>query len=185
MLKNKRIIKIIALLTVLIMSMSILTGCGEKESNKKESNDKETSDVKDDGSKEASAAYEQPIKYLVEGLEQTSAKTFLKAFPPFLGDMMDGIFTDEYLSSIIEESLEEFGDNIKMTYKVTDKEELTDEDLKEMEEEVKESFGEEIDITKGYEVKVELTTKGDDSEKTEKDSFEVFEIDGNWYVLDF
>ena len=53
-----------------------------------------------------------------------------------------------------------------------------------MEEDVLTNFNKEVKITKGYEVEIEVTTKGDDTEDTEKDAFNVYEIDGKWYILD-
>lgn len=174
MLKNKSILKIIAIFAVLLMSMSMLTGC---ELGKKSSNEKS-----DENAEQTS--YEEPIKNLVEGLSEANAEKFLKAFPSYVGEYMENIFTDEYLKSTLQEAESDFGANIKMSYKVTNKEDISEEDMKQMEEEVKENFDKEIDITKGYTLDVEITTKGDNTEDKEEDIFNVYEVDGNWYILD-
>ena len=175
MLKNKRSFKIIAIFAVLVMSMCMLTGC---EIGKKSSSDKTSDKVETTGS------YEEPVKNLVEGLAEANADKFLKAFPSYVSEYMEDIFTDEYLQSTLKEAESDYGANIKMSYKVTNKEDLSEEDMSQMEKEVKENFDKQIDITKGYMLDVEVTTKGDNSEDTETDIFNVYEVDGNWYILD-
>ena len=169
MLKNKRMLKLIAVFAMLVMSMYMLTGCeiGKKNSDKDDS-----------------SSYEDPIKNLVEGLSEANSSKLLKAFPDFIADYMKDIFTDEYLESTLDKAEEDFGTNVKMSYKITDKTDLEDEELRKMEEDVLTNFNKEVKITKGYEVEIEVTTKGDETEDTEKDAFNVYEIDGKWYILD-
>lgn len=174
MLKNKNILKIVAIFAVLLMSMYMLTGC---EIGKKSSDNKKEENVEQ-------ASYEEPIKNLIEGLSEANSEKFLKAFPPYVGEYMEDIFTDEYLKSTLEEAESDYGSNIKMSFEVTNKEEISEEDMKQMEDEVKENFDKQIDITKGYALDVVVTTKGDNSEDKEEDTFNVYEVEGNWYILD-
>lgn len=174
MLKNKSLLKVFAIFAVLLLSMYMLTGC-ETESSKK---DKEKSNDS------VSSSYEEPIKNMIEGLSEANSSKFLKAFPSFISDYMKDIFTDKYLETTLKTAEEEYGKNVKMTYKITDKTEIDSDELKEMEEAVKTNFDKEIKITKGYELGIEVTTKGDDEEDTETDEMNVYEIDGNWYILD-
>ncbi len=171
MLKNTKVLKIVAIIAMLVMSMYMLTGCGNNESKK----DKKADNVE---------GYEQPIKYLVEGLSEANSEKFLKAFPGFISEQVKQYFDADYLQTALDRAEDEYGANVKMTYKVTGKEEISEDDLKDMAEDVKDSYDEEVEITKGYVVDVEITTKGDDTEDTEEDSFDVYEIGGNWYVLD-
>ncbi len=170
MLKNKRMLKLIAVFAMLVMSMYMLTGCeiGKKNSDKEDN----------------SSSYEEPIKNLIEGLSEANSDKLLKAFPGFISDYMKDIFTDEYLESTLKKAEEDFGANVKMSYKITDKTDLEDEELRKMEEDIQTNFNKEVKITKGYEVEIEVTTKGDETEDTEKDAFNVYEIDGKWYILD-
>lgn len=171
MLKNKSILKIIAVLTIIVMSMFALTGCGK--------NDKEEEKKKEE------TAYEEPVKNLVEGLSEANAEKFAKAFPPYLADQMKEIFTADYLQKSLEEAKEQYGENVSMTYTVTSKEEISEDDIKTKEEDIKSSFEKEVDITKGYKLNIEITTKGDDAEDKDTSSFDVYEMDGNWYILGF
>lgn len=175
MLKNKKIVKMVALIAIMLISVFALTGC-ELLDKAGEAVDKVTGKTKD---------YEKPIANLVEGIQDADAEKFLSAFPPFISEEMEDLFTDEILEQALELAKEEYGENIKMTYKVVDEEELSEEDLEEMAEEILEYYDEEVEITKGYELEVELTTKGDDDEEVEEDSFEVYEIDGEYYILEF
>lgn len=171
MLKKKNIFKIIVLLLIMVMSIGVLTGCGNTEEEKEK--------------EETVEAYEEPIKNFVEGLEAANSEKFLKAFPEFLAEYMADSITDEDLKDMLADAEEEYGANIKMSYKVTDKTEISEEDLKEMQEEMATYYDEEVTVSKGYELEVEITTKGDDSEETETDTLEVYELDGKWCILGF
>ncbi len=172
MLKNKRNIKLIAIFALLILSMQMLTGCEIGKFNSKKDQEK------------AVEAYEEPIRNMIEGLSETNSGKLLNAFPDFITEYMKDIYTNEFLESTLDKAKEEFGANIKLSYKITDKKDLEEKDLKQVEESIKKNFDKEIKITKGYEVEVEVTTKGDEAEDTEKDAFKVYEVDGKWYILD-
>lgn len=180
MLKKNKVIKIFAILIVMAISMCVLTGCGEdnKESSSKSSKKNDTEIVESMGND-----IEQPIKYMVEGLVETNSSKFIKAFPPFISSSMGELFDDETLKNALESSTSEYGENIKMSYEVTGKEELDQSKLEEMEKTVKESYNQTVDITKGYELEVKITTKGDKAEDSETDIFEVYQIDGAYYIL--
>ena len=169
MIKNKRLIKALTIMLVMIMSVVLLSGC-ETTSNK-------------DKNKNETQAYEEPVKNMIEGLSEANSEKFLKAFPDFISSYMKTMFTDDYLSETVKKAEEEYGSNLTMSYKVTDKKDISEEALKEMQDEVKESFNKEINISEGYVLTVEVTTKGDNDEDTETDDFKVYEIDGNWYLL--
>jgi len=176
MLIKKNLLKIIAVVSVLFLSMYTLTGCENGILKSDKNDEKENNEIAE--------SYEEPIKNMIEGLSDANSETFLKAFPDFISDYMGDIFTDEYLENTLENAEAEFGANVKMSYKVTNKTEIDEEDLRKMEEDVKTNFEEEITITKGYELEVDVTTKGEDIEDTEKDAFNVYEVDGKWYILD-
>ena len=163
MLKNKGTLKVAALVVMLVVSVMALTGC---DKNKKDDN-----------------KYEQPIKNMVEGLSEANSSKFLSAFPPFFSDYMKDIFSDDYLKSVIDEQKENFGDNITMSYKVTKTEEISKEDLESKQKNILDTYGKEVSITKGYKLDVEITTKGDQKEDVDTDNMEVYEIDGNWYMI--
>ena len=169
MIENKRKVKVVSILLIMIMTLGLLSGCGVNKDEKKAETD----------------SYEQPVKNMIEGLSEANADKFLKAFPEYISEQMKLVFTEDYLKETVKKAEEEYGANLKMSYKITDKADIAEEDLREMEEEVKESFGKEIKISKGYKLGVEVTTKGDDTEDKEVDEFKVYEVDGKWYMLAF
>lgn len=169
MVENKRKVKVVSILLIMIMTLGLLSGCGVNKDEKKAETD----------------SYEQPVKNMIEGLSEANADKFLKAFPEYISEQMKLVFTEDYLKETVKKAEEEYGANLKMSYKITDKADIAEEDLREMEEEVKESFGKEIKISKGYKLGVEVTTKGDDTEDKEVDEFKVYEVDGKWYMLAF
>ena len=173
MLKDKRVIKLIAVVTVILSSMFMLTGCGNVFNKEKNNKDKDV----------IASSYETPIKNIVEGLSEANPTKFLSAFPSFIAQPMKSIFTEEYLKGTLEDAKEEYGENIVMSYIIVDKESIDKEELEEIVGEIKDSFDEDVEITEGYEVNVKITTKGDDKEDSEEDSFKVYNIDGDWYIL--
>lgn len=173
MLKNKNLIKVVTVLAVMIMSTMILAGC---ELKKEKGNNEQTA---------VEGSYEEPVKNFVEGLNEANSEKFLKAFPSFIADYVKDIFTDDYLKMYFGDAKETYGDNTTMTYNIKDKTELSEEDLRAAEQNVKTSFDKDITVTKGYKLNVELRLKGDNKEDTEKEIINVFEVDGNWYLLNF
>ena len=167
------ILKSVTVLAVIIMSIGLLTGCEMKFGNKDEKNKTE--------------AYEEPVKNLIEGLAEANSEKFLNAFPPFISnnEYMKNTFTNEYLQGVLEKAQEDYGANITMSFKVTNKEEISEENIKNKEEDIKSYYNEEVTITKGYKLNTEITTKGDNEEDTDIGEFEVYEIEGKWYILDF
>lgn len=174
MLKSKNFFKTIAVFAILVMIMYMFTGCqnGEKTSNKKDE-------------KAIESSYEEPVKNLIEGLSEGNSEKFLKAFPSYISDYMKAIFTDEYLKSTLEKAKEDYGENIQMTYELKNKEEISEGELNRIKQDVKDNFDKEIEITKGYSLDVDIKTKGDKTEDTEEDTFNVYQVDGKWYILDF
>lgn len=173
MLKKDKTMKLIAILIVMVMSMCALSGCGNNQNGKEEKNKESTED----------AAIELPIKNMVEGLLETNSEKFISAFPPFYSGSLGELFNNEALKTALDTSTEEYGENIKMTYEITNKTQIEESKIEEMEKEVKESYNQDVDITKGYELEVKITTKGDKAEDTETDAFEIYQIDGNYYLL--
>lgn len=171
--KNKSNLKFLTVIAVMLVSIMILTGCGTDNSN---------DDKKGEESKQESA-FEEPIKNYVEGLQTSNLDTLVKAFPSFISDELKEQMDEEDLKEMIDEAKEEYGENLKLSYEINDKQEIAEEDLKEKQEDIKTLFDTDITITKGYTVETKLTTKGDKEEHTETSTFEVYEIDGSWYML--
>ncbi|MBR2240771.1 MAG: hypothetical protein IJ890_05280 [Clostridia bacterium] len=171
MLKNRKGLKLVALLTIMLMSICVLTGCQKNENNK-------------DNKENNEALCEEPIKNAIEGLTEGNSEKFLKAYPDFISETIKDVYTNENIGVMLEYMKEEYGDGLNVTYEITEKEEISSDDLSKVEENLKLRYDKEISITKGYVLNVNMNTKGADKEEKENEKYKVYEIDGNWYLLD-
>ncbi|MFA5658886.1 MAG: hypothetical protein WC900_06340, partial [Oscillospiraceae bacterium] len=126
----------------------------------------------------------KPIDNMIKGIENQDADIFLSAYPEFLADQMDSYIDDDTMEDMYDSFEDEYGKNIKISYKVTDKDKLDKDDLTDYEEEIDDYYDEKVDIAEGYEVEVELTIEGDDDNDNDDTDFVVLKIDGDWCVYD-
>lgn len=165
MLKNKRIFKVIVLLILLVMGMTLLTGCGKNEQSSVSK-----------GEEVETENYEEPIKNYFKGMEKADAEIYLSAFPEF----MDYEYDDDDMEDLLYALEDEYGEDIKITYKIKENEEYEKEDLEYVQEYIYERYDEEVKVTSGYNLKVTATVEGDDDEDTDSSNMYVYKIDGEW-----
>lgn len=168
MLKSKNVVKVIAVLAMLVMTSVMLAGCEFKKSN---------------SNNDSTEKFVEPIDNFIYGLGEANSEKFVSAFPDFLKDYMGSIFTNDYLAETIKKAETVYGTNIKMSYSVSEKKDIAEEDLRSMEQNVKTTFDKDIKITKGYDVTIDIKTTGDTTEDIEQEIISVYQIDGNWYLL--
>lgn len=131
-------------------------------------------------------SYKEPIKNMCKALETGKGKYIYKCMPKSL---MDEEFEDMKKSEIIDEFDEmaegvqellenQYGDDLKISFKIKDKEKIDKDDIEDLEDDL------DIKISKGYEVKVKLNIKGDDDKDTTTTNIEVYKVKGDWCVLD-
>ncbi len=132
--------------------------------------------------------YEKPIKNLCKSIEKANTSTFLKVFPDIMvkeEGLKDEIDKDDMKD--LKESLEDtYGKNVKITYKVKDKEKIDKDDLKDLQEELEDEYGKKskTKISDGYELTVDIKFKGKDDHKTLEDvKINVYKIGGKWCML--
>lgn len=131
-------------------------------------------------------SYKDPIDNMCKAMETGKGKYLYKCMPKALieeeyDDMKKSEIIDELDDSaeMLQEYLEdEYGDDVKISYKVLDKEKVDKDDLEDIEDDY------DFKVSKGYEVDIKLTIKGDDEKDTEKTSISVYKVKGNWCVLD-
>ncbi|HKL79710.1 MAG TPA: zinc ribbon domain-containing protein [Mobilitalea sp.] len=136
-------------------------------------------------------AYEKPLKYMTEGMEDGSFKKMMKAFPDYMTDPIDEQIdnyydgeTDEFMDMFTDGLENEFGKRIKMSYKVTDKDKLDKDDIESMEEDIEYSSDKKINIKEAYELEVEMTIKGSKGKETEDTEMTVIKIGSKWYLTE-
>lgn len=135
------------------------------------------------------SAIDNYIDVAIRGKVNKIEKLAPKAYWQYLEDEMDvdiDDIKDEYKDNYddIMDSLEdEYGKNVKVSYKVTDKDELSDKKLKNIQEGLKDNYDiPKKSVTKGYKVDVDMTIKGKDDEDTDESTLYIVKIKGDWYI---
>ena len=106
-----------------------------------------------------------------DNLEDMNKKEIIEELDDVLKDDLD--------------SLEDYcGDDVKISYKILDKEKIDKDDLKDIEEELEDDLDCKVKVSKGYEVTIKTTIKGDDEKKSNSSTINVYKIDGEWVLLD-
>lgn len=130
------------------------------------------------------AAYEKPLKNFFEGIEDKDGDKIEEAFPEFYGDKMTKLYDfDDVADELYDRLEDEFGKNIKISYKIKDKEKIDKDDLEDIEEEIKDDYDEKVKVSKGYELELKLKVKGKKDKDEHTSELEVYKIDGDWYIM--
>lgn len=86
-------------------------------------------------------------------------------------------------ANLVYSTVAEYGKNIKITYKITDKEKIDKDDLKKIEKSYQKK-NKKAKVTDGYKVTLDMKIKGSkDDDKNNGTEINVLKIDGKWYVL--
>ena len=99
---------------------------------------------------------------MCKGMQKADAKTFLKAFPAVMTEDLEDSLDDDYLEDQLEKFEDEYGKNIKITYKVLDKEKIDKEDLEDLQENLEDKYEDskkKCKVTAGYKLKNDYKRK--------------------------
>lgn len=100
-----------------------------------------------------------------------------------MGDFIDA-YDEQYEEYVLPALEEEFGENIRVKYKVTDEDELSERKMEDLRDYLKDQYDvSRRDVKKAYEVEIEATVIGDKDEDTDSMDCVVVNIAGKWYVL--
>ncbi len=176
---NKKIIKSILVIMLIVSSVCIFSGCGKKNEN--------------NGKGEVSRdVYEAPLKNYMEGLKTKNLELILSAYPDFMKTI-----TQTDLDSIYARYEALYGSNIVMEYKLGNAVRIENQnDLNILASQIKEYYPEAGDIVvdDAYIITVELSVSGEGSnteegnneqvnKKTDTQDFYVYRYNGNWYMF--
>jgi len=126
--------------------------------------------------------YKKPIKNLFEGIEKSDWKKFSSAFPEERFKKMEKASDgDDYIEGITEMLEDDYGKNIKISFKIKDKEKLDKDDIEDLEDDYEDTYEEKIKIKK---LEVESTVKGKDDKDTDTADMVVGKIGLKWYILE-
>ena len=90
---------------------------------------------------------------------------------------------EELNKTLIRGLEDEYGDNIKVSYKILEKDDASSSDLDEMKEYIKSNYDiPKKSVTDAVELEVELTVRGDDDEETTESTFYAVKVDEDWYI---
>lgn len=159
-----KIRKIISILAVLVLVLTVCTGCNSTKEKEKEKEDETT--------------YEVVIKNYFNGMVEGDVEKYLSVYPEFM-KMEDSIDEDdmEYMKEMLED---EYGEKLKVSYKVAEEEKIEKEELEYVEKYIEARYDEEVKVIDGYYVKVKATIKGEEDEETDTSEMYIYKIDGEW-----
>ena len=139
-----------------------------------------------------SGGYKQPVDNMIKAIETGKGQYLYKTMPDFLieyryddekkSEIIDDL--DDSLEYVVEMLEDEYGDDIKVSYKIKDKEKIDKDDLEDLEDDIKDTYDEKVKVSKGYELKIEMKIKGDDDKEKDTTKIKVYKIDGNWCLMD-
>ena len=90
---------------------------------------------------------------------------------------------EELNKTLIRGLEDEYGDNIKVSYKILEKGDASSSDLDEMKDYIKSNYDiPKKSVTDAVELEVELTVRGDDDEETTESTFYAVKVGGDWYI---
>lgn len=131
-----------------------------------------------------SGGYKKPIDNFFKGMQTGNAKTVLKAFPDVMKDDLEDTIDDDAMDTVKESLEDEFGKNVKITYKILDKEKIDKDDLKELQDNLEEEYDDakksKVKVSAGYKLTVKANIKGKDDSDSDSLTINVYKIGGKW-----
>lgn len=143
-------------------------------------------------------SYKTPLDNMMKVVNKGSASALEDLMPPYYKDVKkamsditgDDIDFKEEAQSVRENFQDTYGDDAKMSYKVTDKTKLDKDELKDYDTVssltsiLSKSKAKKYKLTAGYELTVEFTLKADGDETSDETTIIVGKMDGEWVLLD-
>lgn len=125
------------------------------------------------------------VKGEINKLEQLAPESFWEELEEKedldIDDIMDEL--EENFEEELESLEDYYGKNIKVKYKVLEKEVMDEDDLDDLKDTLKENYGiKKKSVQKALEVEVEATIKGKEDEDTMEQDMVIVKIDGDWYI---
>jgi len=164
--KLKKELRIVLVIMALIAMVMVMSGCGEKDKDDKESK---------------KSNFETPISNYFNGMEKADLDTYKKAYPDFYNDSMD--IDEDDMENMHEKLEDEYGKDLKISYEITSNDDIKEEDIKNVQEYISLKYNEDVKVSEGKEVKIKATIKGSEDSDTDTARMYVYNIDGEWKIL--
>jgi hypothetical protein len=138
------------------------------------------------GGRSSGSAYEKPVQKLMNAIEDQDAQLVVDVLPDEIVDLQLEYYEDEEeladdLASYIFSDFEGY-DSIKVSYKVTDREQLDDDEIDDLIDDYSYNLDVDLDITDAYDLDLDVDFKADGEKESESLSLTVIKIDGSWYL---
>lgn len=155
--KLKILIPVVAVLAVVFLLFSLLGGSG---------------------------GYEKPVDNFIQGALDKNAKKLVSAIPQAY--IKNSGMSKKELISKIQESLDEagdvyslFGEDVDISYKIIDAEDIVGEDLQDIKDDCKESG---VKVSAAKDVDVKATAKMESGTDSETTTIQVIKVGRKWYI---
>lgn len=133
----------------------------------------------------------KPIKNYYNSILNEDLDKYLSLFPEEVIEYKEenswyGDY-EEYVEDSFEDSIEywedEYGKDVKIKVKVTDKEKMDEDDLDDLKDLLKDNYDlSKKSVTEAWEIECDVTFAGKDDEDTDDYDFIVFKYEGTWYL---
>lgn len=101
-----------------------------------------------------------------------------------LDDLKDQF--EENWDDMLDFMEDQYGNNVKVTYKITDEDKISDRKMKKIAEALEDTY--DIDtksVKEGYKVDVEMLIKGSEDDKEEEGTLNIIKISNRWYIISY
>ena len=99
-------------------------------------------------------------------------------------DMKDSL--EENWDDVKDALEDQYGKNVKVTYKVTKEREISDKKLEKIAEALEETYGiDEKSVKAGYKIEAELTISGSEDDDDDEGTFNIIKIGNRWYMINY
>lgn len=142
-----------------------------------------------------SGGYKKPIDKMFKAFEDGDGKALMSIYPDVLiesDDFEDNIkdadydsvkeYFEEQAEKFTDQLEEEYGKDLKISYKIEDKDELSNKKLKDIKDSLKAQGAKNVKVTKGYELDLEIKIKGDDDDDEDDLEIIVAKVNGQWCI---
>ncbi|HOZ54597.1 MAG TPA: hypothetical protein PK993_00915 [Clostridia bacterium] len=166
---NKKIKISIIIIAIIILAISVVIGLSLK------------SNIIILGNTKKVELYEEPVKNMIEGIQNLDENKYNSAFPEFIKYKI----TKEQINEIMNNYIQMCGEDIKISYEIVAKEDISENNLKVIQDNIKIYYDHTCSVTKGYRLEVKRIIKGKDSEQEIINPMKIYEIEGKWYSIAF
>ncbi len=95
---------------------------------------------------------------------------------------------EDTIDTVYDNFKEECGGDIKLSYKITDKEKADEDDIEELQDSLEwtieffDTSVDDVEVKKAYNIELEITCKGDDDKETYDAECQLVKVNGKWIV---